>query len=73
MEAYKLSSLLEILKGEGLEIAEESSKVLFDSVMKWIEESAKASENTYDDLLIFVLPKIKELVESKLEKINPED
>lgn len=72
-KAYDLKELAVILKGNGLELLEESSKIIFDSVMDWIEESAKVSPTPYDDLIALVSPQIRKIVNEKLEEINKAD
>jgi len=73
VKAYDLKELGVILKGNGLELLEESSKIIFDSVMDWLEESAKVSPTPYDDLIGLVSPQIRKIVNEKLEDINKAD
>lgn len=72
-KAYDTKALLEILKGQGLEVAEESAKIIINSLFIWIEDSAKLSETPYDDMALVILPQLKTLALSKAEDINPED
>jgi len=72
-KAYDFKLLLEHLKGEGLEIAEESVKILLEGVFKWLEESAVISETPYDDMGMIVLPQLKKLILEKAEDINKAD
>lgn len=72
-KAYDFKGLLEELKGQGLEVAEESAKVIVNAVFVWLEKSASLSENKYDDMLSVLYPKLKELALDQAEKINKED
>jgi vacuolar-type H+-ATPase subunit E/Vma4 len=70
MKPYDLALLLEKLKGKGLAVAEEASEQVFESVVEWLEESAKASELPWDDFVLVLTPKLKEVVKAQLEKID---
>ena len=72
-KAYDLKGLLEELKGNGLEIAEESAKVVIESVFNWLEKSAVMSENKYDDLAVILYPQLKAYALEQAEKINKAD
>lgn len=69
-KAYDVSALAANLKGRGLDIAEEAAKIVVEETVKWIDESAKLSENKLDDLALVVLPSIKDLVLSAVDKID---
>lgn len=69
-KAYDLKGLTEELKGQGLELAEEAAKGAIVAVFAWLEKSAGMSENKYDDLVLAVLPKIKEYALQKADEIN---
>lgn len=72
-KAYDAKLLLESLKSEGLEIAEESAKILVEGVMGWLEESARLSETPYDDMASIIYPQLKKIVMEKIEDINKAD
>lgn len=72
-KAYDAKLLLEKLKSEGIEVAEESAKILINAIFSWLEESAALSENPYDDMAMVVYPKLKQLALDKAEDINKED
>ena len=72
-KAYDLSGLLDILKSQGIEIAEESAKVVITSVFVWLEQSAALSENKYDDLATVLYPQLKAYALEQAEKINKAD
>jgi hypothetical protein len=72
-KAYDLQGLLNELKGQGLEMAEESAKIMVLSVFNWIEASAKLSPNPYDDFFMMARPQLMQVIGPALEKINPAD
>lgn len=72
-KAYDTKALVSYLKAEGLEIAEESAKVVYAAVMNWVVDSAKLSATPIDDLVVAVKPLIDGLVLPQLEKINKAD
>ena len=72
-KAYDLKLLGEELKNEGLEIAEESLKIVVEAMFKFLEKSAVLSETPYDNMAVMLYPQIKELILSKVEDINKAD
>lgn len=72
-KAYDFKGLLDELQGQGVEIAEESAKILVESLFKWLEESASLSATPYDDLLKVVYPQVKALALEAADNINPKD
>jgi hypothetical protein len=70
-KAYDVKDLVEKLKGHGLELAEESCKVLISTTLEWVEESAKISHTPYDDIALIVMPQLKKFIFDAVEKINP--
>lgn len=73
MAAYKIDELLEQLKGRGLDLAEEGAKAAVEELLIWFENSARASENNYDDLVLAILPLIKEEILKQVDKIDGEE
>lgn len=71
-KAYDLKGLLEELKGQGLEVAEETAKVVISSVFNWVEKSAKLSATPYDDLAMVIAPQLKAYALEQADKINKE-
>lgn len=69
-KAYDAKELLNELKGNGLELAESAAKIVIESVFTWLEKSAIASENKYDDLLIVIYPRIKQYALEQADKIH---
>jgi len=72
-KAYDVKSLVEKLKDQGIEVAEEAAKGAIESVIAWFEESAKLSKTPYDDMALIILPQIKDLALEQADKINPND
>lgn len=72
-KAYDLKGLLAELKGNGLEIAEESAKVVIVAVFEWLEKSAALSENKYDDLASVLYPQLRAYALEQAEDINKAD
>lgn len=72
-KAYDVKALVGYLKNEGLEVAEESAKVVYSAVMKWVVDSAVLSASPIDNLVVAVKPLIDGLVLPELEKINKAD
>jgi hypothetical protein len=69
-KAYDLKDLGLKLKSKGLDLAEDASKIVADSVFEWFEESAKLSSTPYDDMALIVLPQIKSFVAGQIDKID---
>jgi hypothetical protein len=69
-KAYDLNELLGKLKAKGLAVAEEMAKDVVEAVLDWVSESAKASQTPYDDMLLVVLPKVKEFIMSEVDKLD---
>tara|TARA_R110000851_G_scaffold54389_1_gene128408 strand:- start:195 stop:425 length:231 start_codon:yes stop_codon:yes gene_type:complete len=72
-KAYDLKLLGEELKKEGLEIAEESLKIILTAVMNFLEKSAELSDTPIDDMVAMLYPQLKKLALKEIEKINKED
>lgn len=72
-KAYDLKELIKEVKGEGLEIAEESAKALAKGVFSWLKKSAAASENKIDDMLAPGYAYAESFVMEQADKINPQD
>lgn len=69
-KAYDFKGLLDELKNNGLEIAEESAKVVIESVFAWLDKSADLSATPYDNLLKPFYPQIKAYALAKADEIN---
>ena len=65
--------LVEELKKEGIELAEETAKMACKALFRAIPKVVVASENKYDDMLLAVLPVIEPMIMNLLEDINKDD
>jgi hypothetical protein len=72
-KAFDIGALAEELKGQGLEIAEESAKIMVKAVFNWLESSVKLTPNPYDDFFVMARPQIEAVINPAVEKINPAD
>jgi hypothetical protein len=69
-KAYDIKVLGEKLKAKGLDIAEESLKVLVGETLDWIQESAPLSASTVDDYAAMAIPFIKPKILEAIDKID---
>lgn len=69
-KAYDIQALIAKLKGRGLDIAEEMAKVVVEESFSWVEESAKLSATPWDDMALIVVPNLKQLALSGVDKID---
>lgn len=72
-EAYDLKELLAELKGNGLELAEDSAELVYASVKSWLKKSAAKSSTPIDDMVLNFLDKLDPIVLPAIDKINPDD
>lgn len=73
-QAYKLSILAERLKSKGLDLAEDVVAMIADETFDFVSESAIASKTPYDDVLVVVIPTIKQKIKADLvDKIDGKD
>lgn len=69
-QAYDLAALVLQLKGRGLDLAEESVKLVIEELFAWLEQSASMSATPYDDLLLVIYPQLKQLALAAADKID---
>ena len=69
-KAFDTKDLVERLKSRGLDVAEDSVKGVCEDLFAWFEESAKLSENKFDDMTLVVLPEVKKLLMNEIDKID---
>lgn len=62
--------VVEELKLKGLDVAEDAVKALVEVVFEVGEKAIIKSENKYDDFLLAVLPKGKEMLLELVDKID---
>jgi hypothetical protein len=72
VKAYDLKDLEARLKASGMSDIEDLAKVIVQQTFAWIGDSAKLSATPYDDMAMFVLPKIEEMILSAADKIDGE-
>lgn len=65
--------LLEKLKGEGLDIAEDAAVLVVNTTLDWLEEAIKNSSNKYDDLLLAFFPAVRTFLLEAADKIDGEE
>lgn len=71
-KAYDVKVLVERLKADGLDLAEDAATKVFENVLAWVQESAALSPNPYDDLIAVVVPQVRKLVLEQIDKIDGE-
>lgn len=69
-KAYDLKELLDALKVHGLDVAEDVAKLVVGETLSWLQKSAQRSENTYDDILVAVIPLFQAEIDKALDKID---
>ena len=72
MKPYDLKVLAEKLKSKGMNVAEESLKILVSETLDWIHESAPLSPSKIDDVLVMAIPFLKPKVLESIDKIDGE-
>jgi len=70
MKPYDVKVLAEKLKSKGLDIAEESIKVLVVETLDWVSESAPISPTGVDDVIAMAIPFIKPKILEAIDKID---
>ena len=71
-KAWDVKALVAELKPFGLNVAEDAAKQLVEKVFEFVEKSVVLSENKFDDMTLAVIPMVKPLVLSQLDKIDGE-
>ena len=71
-KAYDGQALVEKLKARGLDVAEDVATEVLGAVFEFFEESAVLSENKYDDLVLAILPMLKNEALKAIDKIDGE-
>ena len=72
-KAYDIGMLVDKLKANGLDLAEDAAKVAVESIFDWVAESATASENKIDDVIAPLLPILKPHIMEMIDKIDGEE
>lgn len=68
--SFKLSVLLERLKGRGLDLAEEAGKIVVEETLGWAEDSAKEVGGIVAGVAMVAIPQIKTLALAAVDKID---
>lgn len=71
-KAYDFGELVDRLKDKGLDLAEEAVQLVAEELLVWVNDSAVISENKYDDLLIALLPLLKDEIFKYVDRIDGE-
>ena len=66
------NALVDRLKGQGLDLAEEAAKLVVIETIGWLGDEVLKSENKYDDLLLAVFPLVKDAILKQVDKIDGE-
>lgn len=69
-KAYDIKVLAENFKNSGLPILEESAEIALIHVIQWIKDSAKLSQNPYDDMALVLIPLIEIHIIKQINKID---
>lgn len=70
LKAYDVNALALRLKVRGLDVAEDTAKLVLKDVLGWISDSAKISTDPVDDIAIPFLPMIEQVVLREIDRIN---
>lgn len=70
MEAYDPKELVNGFKEEGLEIAEDVAVKIARRTVKWLDQSAQASQTPIDDVLRVLYPKLETELVKLADKID---
>ena len=69
-KAYDIKVLGEKLKASGLPIVEETAEIVLIHVIQWVKDSAKLSQNPYDDMALVLMPLIEQNIMKQINKID---
>jgi hypothetical protein len=69
-KAYDLKDLGQRMVKLGLPVAEDTAEKMVHELFAWLEESAKVSHTTVDDLVAILYPQIKGLIMKQVDKID---
>lgn len=70
--AYDLKDLGARLKAKGLVEVEDAAGEFYTEFKAWLEESAKLSENPWDDMAVPFLKQVDPIVLPQIDKIDGE-
>lgn len=69
-KAFELKALVEKLKANGLDLAEDAAKLVIVDVLDWAAESVALTENKFDDIAVAFLPQLKAAALAAADKID---
>lgn len=68
--SYDFQKLIELLKSKGLDVAEQGARAALIATLDWLTDAVKTSSTPFDDVLLLVLPKLKEIALKEIDKMN---
>lgn len=69
-KAYDVKDLVARLKSKGLDIAEDVAEMAIKELLDWVVESATISKNSYDNLVIAIIPMLEAEMLKQIDKID---
>lgn len=69
-KAYSVKALVASFKEAGIEIGEDAAIKAVEILIKFFEDSAKLSENKFDDIVAGLLPTLKPYIMEQLDRID---
>ena len=72
-KAYDFKVLLDKLKEDLPDLAEEAVVNIVENVFDWLQDSAIKSENKFDDMGVAIYPIIKKYILEKADELDKED
>lgn len=67
---YDFQKLIDSMKSKGLDVAEQGARAALIATLDWLTESVKESKTPFDDVLLLVIPKAKEIALKEIDAIN---
>jgi hypothetical protein len=68
--AFDLKALVAKLSSRGLDLAEESAKIVIAETLDWVQESVVLSPNKFDDVAAAFIPQVKAAALELADKID---
>lgn len=69
-KAFAISDLVARFKAKGLDLAEETAKLVVGETLDWIQDSVVLTETKIDDLAAPAIAAVKPFVMSQIDKID---
>lgn len=64
------ADLVNRLKGQGLDLAEDAAKLVATSVLDWVSDSVVVTDNKFDDMILAVMPVVRDFVLKEIDKLD---